>query len=109
MCVGYGDLSWDIKIEPQIAWNVGWGASGPLRAMKAYQMFWHAEGIKTYYSGSIAYNGQTYTVSPETCNGYTDKNWGSDFTTPWVWLSTWDLTSRKSGKKLENSVLEIGG
>lgn len=109
MCVGYGDLSWDIKIDPQIAWNVGWGASGPLRAMKAYQMFWHAEGIKTYYSGHIIYNGQSYTVKPETCNGYTDKNWGSDFTTPWVWLSSWDLTSKKTGKKLQNSVLEIGG
>ncbi len=40
--------------------------------------------------------------------GY-DKNWGGDFTSPWVWLSSNELRSRITGKKLENSVFEIGG
>jgi hypothetical protein len=65
--------------------------------------------MKTRFSGEIVLNGEKYLLKPETCNGYSDKNWGGDFTSPWVWLSTNNLTSVKTGKRLENSVLEIGG
>ena len=49
------------------------------------------------------------TVTPERCYGYADKNWGRDFTTPWVWLSSNCLTSKKTGQQLRNSVFDIGG
>jgi hypothetical protein len=65
--------------------------------------------MKTKYAGEIILNGVRYLVKPETCNGYADKNWGGDFTSPWVWLSSNELRSRKTGKKLENSVFNIGG
>ena len=65
--------------------------------------------MKTLYSGSIKLNGIEYTVKPETCYGYADKNWGGDFTSPWVWLSSNNLTSKRTGKKLNNSVFNIGG
>ena len=48
-------------------------------------------------------------MTPEKCYGYADKNWGRDFTSPWVWLSSNSLVSKKTGKKLENSVFDIGG
>ncbi|MCF0248088.1 MAG: hypothetical protein HUJ86_05705, partial [Synergistes sp.] len=38
-----------------------------------------------------------------------DKNWGGDFTSPWVWLSSNNLVSRKTGKQLTDSVFDIGG
>lgn len=109
MCIGSGEIEWNIDIDKQITFNVGYGAGGFFRKLKAFEMFWHVQGLKTKYSGYIIFNGQKYIVSPETCNGYADKNWGKDFTTPWVWLSSNDLVSKKTGKRLENSAFEIGG
>ena len=108
MC-DYGEMSWDLEVDKQIAFNVGYGASKPLREIEAFAMYWHAEGMKTAYKGTITYNGRTYNVVPEECYGYADKNWGRDFTSPWVWLSSNCLTSKICGKKLENSVFDIGG
>ena len=108
MC-GNGEMSWDLKIDKQIAFNVGYGASGLFRKMQLFEMFWHAEGMKSTFSGEIVLNGEKYIVTPETSYGYSDKNWGKDFTSPWVWLSSNNLTSTVTGKKLENSVFDIGG
>lgn len=72
-------------------------------------MFWHAEGMKSAYSGHVLWNGEEYIVDSETCYGYADKNWGKDFTSPWVWLSSNNLRSHTDGRKLENSVFDIGG
>lgn len=104
-----GKMSWKLYVSKQIPYNVGYGASKFFRRINAFEMYWHAEGIKTYYTGEIMLDGEKYIVSPKTCNGYADKNWGTDFTTPWVWLSSWNIKSRISGKQLENSVFEIGG
>ena len=104
-----GNLSWDLTIEKQIAFNVGYGASRPLRDVEAFSMFWHAEGMKSAYHGKITYNGRKYLVTPEKSYGYADKNWGRDFTSPWVWLSSNCLVSKKTGKELTNSVFDIGG
>ncbi len=104
-----GTLSWNLKIDKKIAFHVGYGASKFFRRLNAFEMFWHAEGMKTAFSGEVILNGERYLVRPESCYGYSDKNWGGDFTSPWVWLSSNNLVSRKTGKKLENSVFEIGG
>lgn len=108
MC-GDGKMSWNLKIDKKIAYNVGYGASRPMRESGAFEMFWHAQGMKTEYSGEIIFNGELYKVEPESCYGYADKNWGKDFTSPWVWLSSNNLSSNITGKKLENSVFNIGG
>ena len=104
-----GEMSWDIAIHKQVAYHVGYGASKPLRALNVFEMFWHAEGMKTAYQGWLRLNGQEYVVEPDRCYGYADKNWGGDFTSPWVWLSSSDLISRVTGKRLCNSVFEVGG
>ena len=108
MC-GAGQMSWDLTVDKQIAFNVGYGAGKLLRSAEAFAMYWHAEGMKSAYSGSVAFNGKKYLVTPEKCCGYADKNWGRDFTTPWVWLSSCCLVSRRTGKRLSNSVFDIGG
>ena len=54
-------------------------------------------------------DGEPYIVDPEACFGYADKNWGRDFTSPWVWLSSCNLVSTKSGNRLDNSAFDIGG
>ena len=108
MC-GAGDMAWDLGVHKQIAFNVGYGASKPLRDAEAFAMYWHAEGMKTAYSGWVRFNGRRYRVTPEACFGYADKNWGRDFTTPWVWLSSNCLSSKRTGARLQNSVFDIGG
>ncbi|MBR5489935.1 MAG: hypothetical protein IKV79_01550 [Oscillospiraceae bacterium] len=104
-----GSMSWKLKINKKIAFNVGYGAGKLFRTLQLFEMFWHAEGIKTQFEGEVIWNGQRYIVTPETSYGYADKNWGKDFTSPWVWLSSNNLTSKLTGKKLENSVFDIGG
>ena len=104
-----GNMSWELEIHKQIAFNVGYGASRLMRESGAFEMFWHAEGMKTFYSGHVVFNGETYIVTPDTCYGYADKNWGKDFTSPWVWLSSCNLTSTITGKRLADSVFDIGG
>ena len=108
MC-DFGSLSWDLTIDKQITFNVGYGASKPLRDTEAFAMYWHAEGMKSAFSGTITYNGRRYTATPEKSFGYADKNWGRDFTSPWVWLASNCLVSKKTGKQLRNSVFDIGG
>ena len=104
-----GEMTWDLAIRKEIPFNVGYGASKPLRDMEAFQMYWHAEGMKSSYEGTVCLNGREYRVSWEGSYGYADKNWGRDFTSPWVWLSSNCLKSRLSGKMLQNSAFDIGG
>ena len=104
-----GTMSWDLKIDKKVAFNVGYGAGKLLRYLQVFNMFWHAQGMKSLYSGYVIWNGTKYTITPQTSYGYADKNWGKDFTSPWVWLSSNNLVSQISGKKLEDSVFDIGG
>ena len=104
-----GELSWDLKLDKQIAFNVGYGASKPLRDVEAFAMYWHAEGMKTAVSGSVTCGGRKYIVTPEKSFGYADKNWGRDFTSPWVWLASSCLKSKRDGRMLTNSAFDIGG
>ena len=80
-----------------------------MRELQAFDMYWHAEGMKSKYTGWIKLNGREYAVRPDQCYGYADKNWGRDFTSPWLWLSSNNLYSRVKDEKLENSVFDIGG
>ncbi len=104
-----GSISWELKIDKKVAFHVGYGTCALFRKLNAFEMYWHAEGMRTEYSGSVTYNGERYLVRPEDCYGYADKNWGRDFTSPWVWLSSNNLTSKLTGKRLEGSVFDIGG
>lgn len=104
-----GEMQWNLRIDKKIAFNVGYGASRLFRQMQLFEMFWHAEGMKTEFSGEVTWCGRKYIVRPHDCYGYADKNWGKDFTSPWIWLSSNNITDMKSGRKLHHSVFDIGG
>ena len=104
-----GTMEWDLSMNKKISYHVGYGASRIFRELNAFEMFWHAEGIKTEYSGEVILDGEIYDVVPEKSYGYADKNWGQDFTSPWLWISSCDLKSRISGRTLTNSAVEFGG
>lgn len=72
-------------------------------------MFWHAEGIKTEYSGEVVLDGEVYEIIADKSYGYADKNWGSDFTSPWLWISSCNMKSVITGKILTDSAVEFGG
>ena len=104
-----GTISWNLTIDKKVAFNVGYGAGSLFRKLQLFEMFWHAEGMKTEFKGEIILDGRRYIVDPKKCYGYADKNWGKDFTSPWVWLSSNNITSKKTGEKLLDSVFDIGG
>jgi len=104
-----GKMIWDLNIEKDIAFNVGYGASWASRELEAFEMFWHAEGMKTFLNGSVILDGEEYVVDKDSCYGYADKNWGKDFTSPWVWLASSHLKSKLTGKWLDNTAFDIGG
>ena len=104
-----GKMIWDLNIEKDIAFNVGYGASWASRELEAFEMFWHAEGMKTFFNGSVILDGEEYVVDKDSCYGYADKNWGKDFTSPWVWLASSHLKSKLTGKWLDNTAFDIGG
>lgn len=104
-----GSMSWDLFVEKEIAFNVGLGTNKAVRELANYEMAWHAEGIKSLYGGTVTLGKDEYIVRPDKCYGYADKNWGRNYTTPWIWLGSSDLTSKIWGKKLDNSAFVIGG
>lgn len=104
-----GKMYWDLTMDKKVTFNVGYGAGKPFREAEAFEMFWHCEGMKTAFEGKITLDGEDYIVEKETSYGYADKNWGKDFTSPWVWLASSHLTSKVTGEKLEDSAFVIGG
>lgn len=104
-----GSMKWNLTISKKVAFHVGYGAGRLFRRMNAFEMYWHAQGMKTAFSGTVEWKGETYLVRPQDCYGYADKNWGSDFTSPWVWLSSNNLVSKRTGQQLNDSVFDIGG
>lgn len=104
-----GSMSWNLSIDKRVAFNVGYGAGTVLRNSEAFEMYWHAEGMKTAFDGEIVFNDEKYVVSRENSYGYSDKNWGSNFTSPWVWISSNHLKSKITGEWLNNTVFDIGG
>jgi len=104
-----GSMEWNLKIDKKIAWNVGYGTCGLFRKLKAFEMYWHSNGMKSLFEGSVTLDGEVYDVIPEKSYGYSDKNWGKNFTSPWVWISSNNIVRKSTGEKLENSVFDIGG
>ncbi len=104
-----GEMSWNLSVDKQLSYSVGYGTSELFVKLNAFQMFWHVQGMLTRYSGTIIYNGEEYIVRPESSFGYQDKNWGSDFTNPWVWLNCNNFKSDVTGAQLDNTSLDVGG
>ena len=103
-----GQMSWDLKAEKVISYSVGYGASAPFRRLGLFDMFWHVQGMKTRYTGTISYNGSDYEVQPESSCGYQDKNWGRDYTNPWIWLNC-NCFENPDGGSEDSASLVVGG
>lgn len=104
-----GDMSWDLEVRKDLSYSVGFAASPLFRKLGAFEMFWHVQGMKAQFKGEVQFKGQLYDVLPEESYGYQDKNWGGDYTNPWIWLSCNHFKQRGSHEILPNTSLVVGG
>lgn len=104
-----GTMEWDLEIYKAVACHTGILASRLFQFINALDSYWHGEGIKSFFRGTVVLNGVTYKVTPESSNGYADKQWGRNFNKPWMQLACGKLTSERTGKELKHSVLAVNG
>lgn len=104
-----GSISWELKMEKNCSYGVGYAASWFFRIFNSLEMFWNIQGMKTQFTGSITVDGDEYIVSPETSAGYTDSYWGKGFPNPWVWLSGSNTISQITGRHLNNTSFAVSG
>jgi tocopherol cyclase len=103
-----GSLKWDLTVEKDVYFDVGYGSSKLFNWLGAFHMYWHIQGMRSKFSGELLFNNQRYIVNPETSFGYQDKNWGKDYTNPWIWLNCNNFKSKKTGKPVDAS-FDLGG
>lgn len=104
-----GQMSWNLKLEKPISYSVGYGGSKFFRMFNLFEMFWHVQGMRTRLEGEVVLNGRIYDVRPENSYGYQDKNYGTDYSNPWVWLNSNNLFSTRQEKALNLSSMVTGG
>lgn len=104
-----GYMEWDLEMHKAISCHTGAIANRFFTALNALESFWHGEGIRTLFRGTVTLNGVTYDVNSDTCHGYADKHWGRNFNTPWLQFASSHLLSERTGKSLKHSALAIDG
>lgn len=104
-----GSMSWLLSVKKDVSYNVGYGSSSLLNKLGAFEMFWHVQGMRCQYEGEITFNDKTYTVITDTSYGYQDRNWGKDYTNPWIWLNCNNFHSEKTDEKVDASLVVGGG
>lgn len=104
-----GSMEWDLEVHKAVSCNTGILASPLLQALNALDSYWHGEGIKSFFRGTVTLDGVIYDVTPDSSCGYADKHWGRSFNRPWMQFACGKLTSERTGRMLRHSVLAING
>lgn len=103
-----GCMKWNLTMNKKVKYDVGYGSSKLFNKLNIFEMYWHVGGMITEFEGELEFNDEKFIVEKETSFGYQDKNWGQDYTNPWIWLNCNNLFSTKQNKKI-NAGLDIGG
>ena len=104
-----GTMEWDLEVHKAVSCHTGILASPLFQVLNALDSYWHGEGIKSFFRGTVTLDGVAYDVTPDSCYGYSDKHWGHNFNRPWMQFACGKLSSERSGKELRHSVLAING
>ena len=102
-----GSMEWDLEVHKAVSCHTGILAGPFFQALNALDSYWHGEGIRSFFRGSVTLDGMTYQVREETSYGYADKHWGRSFNKPWMQFACNRLTSARTGRELRHSVLAI--
>lgn len=103
-----GEMEWDLNIDKKISFDVGYGSSNWSNILNLFHMYWHVEGMYSQLKGTVIFNNEKYIVDPESSFGYQDKNWGQDYTNPWIWLNCNNFYSKQTKQQIVAS-LDVGG
>lgn len=103
-----GSMSWDLSVNRELTYDVGYGSSEICNRLNLFSMYWHVQGMRCRYQGVIVFNGQEYIVDTDCPPGYQDKNWGRDYTNPWIWLNCNHFTDNATQLGADAS-LDVGG
>jgi hypothetical protein len=95
-----GSMSWELKYENVVEGKNLYGSSSNS---------WIPLGYKSRFVGSLTFDGEEYSVTPEKSFGYVDKSWGESLSNPYYHISTSRLTSIITGKALPSSYIAIDG
>ncbi len=104
-----GTMEWNLEVHKAVSCHTGILGSPLAQAFNALDSYWHGEGIKSFFRGTVILDGVTYHVQADTSFGYSDKHWGKNFNRPWMQFACGKLTSEHHGKALRHSVLAING
>jgi len=104
-----GSMEWDVEVHKAVACHTGILGGAFFRAVNGLESFWHGEGIKSFFRGSVTLDGVTYEVTPENSYGYADKHWGRSFQKPLLQFSSARLFSERTGRELKHSALAVNG
>lgn len=104
-----GTMEWELEVHKAVACHTGILSGAFFQAVNALDSYWHGEGIKSFFRGTVLLNGIPYTVSPDTSFGYADKHWGKSFNRPWLQLASGALRSERNGRLLRHSCIAVNG
>lgn len=104
-----GYMDWDLEVHKSVSCHTGPISNPFFCALGALDSFWHGEGIRTQYQGTVTLNGIPYEVIPEECYGYADKHWGRSFNRPWLQLASCHLVSSLTGREGKHTALAVNG
>lgn len=103
-----GTMKWNLTVKKDVKFDIGYGSSRLSNYLNLFRMYWHVQGMRCAYEGEVIFKGEKYIVDRETSYGYQDKNWGRDFTNPWIWLNCNNFYSVTHQRKSDSS-LDLGG
>lgn len=104
-----GHMEWDLKVHKAVSCHTGCLANPLLQALNALESYWHGEGIRSFFRGTVSLDDVEYQIAEDTSYGYADKHWGRSFNKPWLQFACSRLTSKRTGKELRHSVLAVNG
>lgn len=104
-----GAMEWDVEVRKAVSCHTGFLAHPLFQALNALDSYWHGEGVRSFFQGTVTLDGAEYLIAPETSCGYADKHWGRSFNRPWMQFACSRLTSRRTGRELRHSVLAVNG
>lgn len=104
-----GFMKWDVEVRKAVSCHTGALGGKFFQALRALDSYWHGEGIRSFFSGTVTLDDADYEVVPDLSYGYADKHWGRCFNRPWLQIACGRLSSQRTEGELRHSVLALNG
>ena len=104
-----GYMEWELEVSKAVSCHTGVFGGLFMQLLNALDSYWHGEGIRSFFKGSVNLDGEAYIVTPDASYGYADKHWGRSYNNPWLQLACCHLTSERAGRTLRHSALAVNG